>query len=241
MEDDRLSNSGKTDPYKVLIVDDDFLVRRGFKRLLQWNPEFAVKTVASGSEALLEISESRPDLILLDIDLGPGEMNGLECLKKMRAAGFNGIICMFTVDPSPRSLYDALIAGADDYLVKAKALDLVLELNNLLQQKENQNRDPISECGYLRSLGISDLRISILREFVSKGFPSEKELSPMMGKSENAIWKHFHQIREVLGLENNAQLVHVLTILSGYALRRHTEKAPDGESDQAECTVGCGR
>lgn len=224
--------------FDVLIVDDDALVRRGFKRLLGKGMGFSVETVNSADEALRSISAQTPDLILLDIDLGPGEMNGLECLQTMRSTGFGGTVCMFTADPSPQSLYDALIAGADDYLVKAKEMDLLGEIRNLLQQDAVIDHNSISACGYLRSLGMSNLRLSILREFVVHGFPSEKELSPLMGRSENAIWKHFAQIRDTLGLENNAQLVHVLTILSGYALRKQTEKNLVMTSRHVTCTAG---
>jgi DNA-binding NarL/FixJ family response regulator len=210
------------DKKTVLLVDDEPLVSRALSRLLSREPAFNLTTTHTSFEALDCIAESPPDLILLDIQLRSDDVGGIECLRQIRAAGYQGTVCMFTGDPSPEMLLTALIAEADDYIVKPiKGFDLIDEIRQLLdlgrsQVQQNSGFYSVLEPVYLRSRGVTKNQLQLLTEYLSAGFPREKTLAEQVGKSENAIWKQFHQIRDLLGLETNAQLAHILTILHGY-------------------------
>jgi len=206
----------------VLLIDDEPVVGRSLSRLLSREPAFDLTAAQTSTEALERITKSPPDLILLDIHLRSDDVGGIECLRRIRATGYQGTVCMFTGDPSPEMLLTALIAEADDYIVKPiKGFDLVEEIKQLLdlgrtQVQQNSGFYAVLEPVYLRSRGITETQLQLLSEYASAGFPREKTLAEQMGRTENAIWKQFHQIRDLLGLETNAQLAHILTILRGY-------------------------
>lgn len=215
--------------FTVLVIDDQPLIRNVLRHVLEKDVSIAVQTAANGHEAFERIKSTTPDLVLLDIVLGIDEDDGLKCLRDLRDAGYEGIICMLTGDPSPDRLYDALIMGADDYIVKSPDFNMRAEIKKLLQmgrdgiRREAENIS-VDDLAYLRSRGIKDFQLGILRDFIASGFPKEKELSRITGRSENAIWKQFHLIRDKLGLENNTQLAHILTILSGYSRKQQLKK-----------------
>jgi two-component system KDP operon response regulator KdpE len=99
---------------KVLIVDDEPQIRRVLRTTLT-SQGYTVAEAKSGDEALEQIREERPDLILLDVNM-PGR-SGLETCREIRSSGDVPII-MLTVRSTERDKVQALDAGADDYVVK---------------------------------------------------------------------------------------------------------------------------
>ena len=100
---------------RVLIVDDDEAVLTMLKRVVESNG-IEANTVISGETALLELSRSNYDLILLDINLGG--MDGFEVIKTLRSHACNTPIIVIS---GRREDYDALYGlniGADDYITK---------------------------------------------------------------------------------------------------------------------------
>ena len=68
---------------KVAIVDDHALIREGIKKLLELEESFEIVALAGdGYEALNVIKATRPDVILLDINMP--NMNGIDCLKQIK-------------------------------------------------------------------------------------------------------------------------------------------------------------
>ena len=99
---------------KILIVDDEPQIRRVLRTTLT-SQGYTVAEVKNGDEALEQIREERPDLILLDVNM-PGR-SGLEVCHEIRATTDIPII-MLTVRNTERDKVQALDAGADDYVVK---------------------------------------------------------------------------------------------------------------------------
>jgi DNA-binding NarL/FixJ family response regulator len=215
--------------FTVLVVDDQPPIRKVLQQMLEKDISITVQTAANGDEAFERIKSTTPDLVLLDIVLGVDEEDGMKCLRDLRDTGYEGIICMLTGDPSPDKLFDALITGADDYIVKSPDFNMRAEIKKLLQTgrdgiRRESSSISVDSLAYLRSRGIKDFQLGILRDFIASGFPTEKELSRLTGRSENAIWKQFHLIRDKLGLESNTQLARILTILSGYTRKQQLKR-----------------
>ncbi len=99
---------------KILIVDDEPQIRRVLRTTLT-SQGYTVAEAKSGDEALEQIREERPDLILLDVNM-PGR-SGLETCREIRSSGDVPII-MLTVRNTERDKVQALDAGADDYVTK---------------------------------------------------------------------------------------------------------------------------
>jgi len=102
-------------PYSVLVVDDEELTLRTISRGLR-EEGYEVLTAASGEAALQAFSQENPDLTLLDIVL-PG-IDGVEVLRRMKAANPAAIILMMSAYHMVDRAVDAMKAGAHDYLIK---------------------------------------------------------------------------------------------------------------------------
>jgi len=72
---------------------------------------------------------------------------------------------------------------------------------------------------YLRARGLTDEQVEVMRALVLGDFPDGKTLAAAMGLSEKSLSKRLSRARETLGVTNESQLVHLLTVLSGYRAR----------------------
>lgn len=109
---------------KVLLVDDQQLVREGLRRMLELDEEIKVAGEASsGEEALLKAKDLNPDVILMDIRM-PG-MNGIEATRRLKAQGSIAEVIILTIYED-KFLAQSAEAGASGYLLKdIKQEDLV--------------------------------------------------------------------------------------------------------------------
>jgi DNA-binding NtrC family response regulator len=142
---------------RILVVDDEAVIREGVARVLT-KEGFLVKAVASGQEALQELSRNAYNLVLLDIKMP--DMDGLEVLKTLSETETHSRleIIMITGYPEINTAVQSIKQGAFDYLTKPftpqqlkltvrKALEykqLVLENQLLRKQMELQDgADPL--------------------------------------------------------------------------------------------------
>lgn len=110
-----MSDAGEK--YRVLVIDDHPLFRKGVLQLLAFDPRLeAVGEASSGEEGIALALAERPDLTLLDLNM-KGK-NGIETLKALRAAGMESRVVMLTVSDQSDDVVAAIRAGADGYLVK---------------------------------------------------------------------------------------------------------------------------
>ncbi len=101
----------------ILIVDDHPLFRKGVIQLIQTLPELKfVGEAANGTDGIRLARELDPDMVLLDLNMK--DMNGVEVLKSIKAAGLEARVIMLTVSDHADDLVAALQAGADGYLLK---------------------------------------------------------------------------------------------------------------------------
>lgn len=105
---------------KVLVVDDEYLIRYSFKKLLE-REGYAVFTAGSGHEALRLFDEQRPDIVILDIRLP--DTNGLSLLKTIKESCPSVAMIMATGCPDVQSSVEAMKMGALAYLEKPVDLD----------------------------------------------------------------------------------------------------------------------
>lgn len=107
----------RTEPIRILVVDDHTLFRRGLMALLAREPQFeVVGDAADAGAAQRRAQELQPDLILLDNHL-PG-VRGVDALPALREAAPGARVLMLTVSEDEQDLAAALRAGAAGYLLK---------------------------------------------------------------------------------------------------------------------------
>jgi DNA-binding NarL/FixJ family response regulator len=113
-------------PIKVAVVDDDEGIRNSLTALIRRAPSLRLAGEYADAEiALKEIPRQPPDVVLMDINL-PG-MNGVECVRQLKAVVPDVQFLMLTVYEDSDSLFNSLKAGASGYLLKRTASSRLLE------------------------------------------------------------------------------------------------------------------
>ena len=114
-------------PWKVMIVDDHPLMRRGIGQLLSFDAEFDVISEASnGNEAIALAHKMPADLILLDLNMKG--ISGLDTLITLRNEGIDACIVILTVSDNHADIKTLIDAGADGYLLKDTEPDELVAL-----------------------------------------------------------------------------------------------------------------
>lgn len=103
---------------KVLIVDDDALVRMFLRQIIPWEDEgyTVVGDARDGEEALELAGQTQPDLVLSDVSMPT--MDGVELVRRLRADGFGGGLVMLSCHDDFEYVKNAMQLGADEYLLK---------------------------------------------------------------------------------------------------------------------------
>jgi len=120
-------------PVKILIFEDNTNLREGLCQLLMLREEFQiVGNFGEARQAKEIVINCRPDVILMDIDM-PG-INGVEAVRQIREYDLTSQIIMLTVFDDNNHVFDALMAGANGYLLKRNVSDrLVLAIQEVLE------------------------------------------------------------------------------------------------------------
>jgi DNA-binding NarL/FixJ family response regulator len=102
---------------RVLIVDDQMMVREGFSVLLNAMPGIEVVGEAvDGRQAIAQVAALRPDVVLMDIRMP--ELNGIEATREIVAADADAKVLVLTTFDLDEYVYQALRAGASGFLLK---------------------------------------------------------------------------------------------------------------------------
>ncbi len=114
-ETSRVTEEGKI---TVFLLDDHEVVRRGVRELLSMEPDIEVVGEAgTAAEALVRVAATAPDVAVLDIRLPDG--SGVEVCREIRSQNENIACLMLTSFSDDEALFDAIMAGASGYVLKA--------------------------------------------------------------------------------------------------------------------------
>ena len=191
----------------VLLVDDHSLVRRGFRRMLEDEPDIAVAGEAGDGEEAIRLSEKlRPRVILMDCAL-PG-MSGLDATRRILERLPDTIILMLSMHPEETLVRQALDAGARGYMLK-NAIDL--ELGTAIRKVvageivlDPQLSQPAGLKGE-RDYGLTTRELEILQLIVDG--KSNKEIAAQLKLSANTVAVHRANMMDALGIHKTAELV----------------------------------
>ncbi len=117
--------------FKILLVEDEILIGLYLRKQLEGMGHEVSGPIPSGEEALEKVTETRPDILLIDINL-KGEMNGIETAKRI-SAGLKEIQVAFMTGYSSRTMKEeSMQVNTIGYLVKpVKPTDLKSLLESL--------------------------------------------------------------------------------------------------------------
>ncbi|MGC0380257.1 response regulator [Streptomyces sp. SAI-129] len=203
---------------RVLVVDDEALVRAGLRMILEPADDIEVVAEASdGSEGVTAVARHRPDVVLMDVRM-PG-MDGLTALKELRRAPNPPRVIMLTTFDLDDYVHTALRSGAAGFLLKdtsprdlAAAVRTVAEGSAMLTPRITKRL--IDTFAGLESadVALARERLSVLTEreddvvrAVARGL-SNAEIGRELAMSEGTVKAHVSRALAKLGLSNRVQV-----------------------------------
>jgi DNA-binding NarL/FixJ family response regulator len=210
---------------RVVVADDQALVRGGFRLILEAQPDIeVVGEAADGWEAVARAREQRPDVVLMDIRM-PG-MDGLEATRRLMTTQNPPRVLMLTTFDLDEYVYDALRVGASGFLLKdvrpeqlADAVRAVATGDTLLAPaitrrlvEQYLRRPPPGSRTPLGLAELTDRELDVLR-LVARG-RSNQQIAGTLFLGESTVKTHLTHLFAKLGLRDRAQAV-VLAYESG--------------------------
>lgn len=201
-------------PIKVLLGEDHEVLRDGLKSLLKEDAEIkVVGEAASGKEVILQVENTKPDLVLLDVNLP--EMSGLEVTAFLKKEFPQVKILILSMLAHEKYAQELLNAGADGYAVKnigkselifaiKKVMKNQLYISseiNLSKIKPDAEEDKASYEKY----SLSKREMEVLK-LIAEGF-TNKEIAIKLFTSKRTIESHRKNLIEKTGAKNTASLI----------------------------------
>jgi len=206
---------------RVLLVDDQALVRAGFRMILDAEPDIDVVGEASdGREAIDQVHLLRPDVVLMDIRMP--ELDGLEATRRVMAEPGDDTpkVLMLTTFDLDEYVYEALRAGASGFLLKdtppeqlVSAIEVVAQGEALLSPSITRRvisefvkgTGPKPEAQFPRLDDLTARELEVLKS-IARGL-SNAEIARELFVSETTVKTHVARILMKLGLRDRVQAV----------------------------------
>jgi DNA-binding NarL/FixJ family response regulator len=197
----------KKSKVSVLLVDDHALVRRGFRLMLEDDPEISIVGEAGdGNDAVKLAGELRPRVVVMDCAL-PG-ISGMDATRQIRKQWPDIAVLMLTMHSEDTWVRLALEAGANGYILKS-AVDLdLIEAVRRVAEGETVLDPKVAKPAALKgdkNSGLTHRELEILQHIVNG--KSNKEIAGDLSLSVNTVSVHRANIMESLGIHNTAELV----------------------------------
>jgi DNA-binding NarL/FixJ family response regulator len=191
----------------VLLVDDHSLVRRGFRRMLEDEPDMEVVGEAGDGEESVKLARQlRPQVVVMDCALP--RMNGLEATRQIIENSPDTSVLMLSMHSESTWVRQAIEAGAKGYVLK-NAMDLELGPairkiaagETVFDPKVEQKTALRGE----RSAALTQRELEVLQMIVDG--KSNKEIAVALDLSANTVAVHRANIMNTLGIHKTAELV----------------------------------
>jgi DNA-binding NarL/FixJ family response regulator len=206
-------------PIRVLLADDHALVRQGFRRILEDEPDIVVVGEAGGGADAIALERTlEPDVVVLD--LGMPEINGLHAAIEILRRRPQRRILMLSMHADPQYVRNAFDAGVSGYILKnALETDLIGAVRAVFKGKQfvspeladalaSRSKDGTGEGAaddpFTR---LSAREIQVLR-LIALG-KSNKEIAALLGVSANTVAVHRTNLMATLDIHKAAELVLV--------------------------------
>jgi len=217
-------------PLRLLLVDDHALFREGLTSLLSYQDDFTVIGEAEDAERALEQARAfKPDIVLMDVEL-PGE-DGVTATQRLKLEMPDVTVVILTVHDDSLTLFDAIKAGAQGYLVKnVRSRELLEQLRGLARGEAAISRRMAARIleeirGQVEPFGpgeeLTARELEVL-ELVAARL-SNVEIAERLVISEHTVKNHMKSILSKLHLHNRHQA-------AAYGIARGWLPRPKGHS-----------
>ena len=203
---------------RIVVADDQQIVRDGFAALLESQPDFTVVGTASDGDQATRVCRSlHPDVILMDVRM-PGT-DGIEATRQLAAEGDRPRVLILTTFDLDEYVYDALLAGASGFLLKDVTAERLFDAVRIIAAGDallapNVTRRLISEFARHRprtaasipQLGELTPRETEVLRLLAEGL-SNPEIGARLVVTEETVKTHVSRILRKLGLRDRTQAV----------------------------------
>ncbi|MFM9909545.1 MAG: response regulator [Chitinophagaceae bacterium] len=208
----------------VCIVDDNKDIRLALEQIILMSDEhLLIGSFASAAEAIHNLPVLKPNVVLMDINLGEGE-TGIDCVRQLKVDNPEILFMMCTVYEDDEKIFEALTAGANGYILKKtppqKLLEAIKELHDGGSPMSSQIarkvvvafQSRISEgmsAGNINAASLSTLsnREKEILEHLAKGL-LYKEIAANLFISQETVRKHVYHIYEKLHVNNRVEAIN---------------------------------
>ena len=208
-----------TGPVRVMVVDDQALVREGLMTLLGAAPDIVpVAAAADGAQAVTLAARHRPDVVLMDLRMP--ELDGVEATRRIRAAQPDTEVVVLTTHADEASILDALQAGARGYLTKdagiaeiSRAVHAAADHLTLLDPVVHSRLVEAASAAARPAPAPASLpdeltpREAEVLALVAQGL-SNREIAGRLVVSEATVKTHINHVFAKTGARDRAQAVH---------------------------------
>ncbi len=193
---------------RIMCVDDHLLVREGIALVLERQADIqVVSSVASGEEAVARYPEVRPDVVLMDLQLGG--ISGLEAIKRLRAIDPAAHIVVLTVMQGDEDIFRALQAGAIAYVLNdTLSHDLVRVVREVHAGRRALGAAVAAKLTERASGPTLSAREIEVVELMSQGMRN-KEVAASLGITERTAEVHVRNILTKLSVKDRTAAVSV--------------------------------
>ena len=215
----------------VCIVDDNKDIRSALEQIILMADGYTLAgSFSDAEEAMQKIPLVKPNIVLMDINLGDGE-NGIDCVRQLKPQHPDILFMMCTVYEEDEKIFEALKAGANGYILKktapGKLLDALRELyeggapmssqiarkvvNAFHRASETAHEGGNSETGGAaapaKAISILSNRENEILELLAQGM-LYKEIAARLFISQETVRKHVYHIYEKLHVNNRVEAIN---------------------------------
>ena len=194
---------------KVALVDDDPMIRKLYRTLIDTTEGMICVAEFEGSEQTVnEIATSSVDVVLMDVDMP--QMNGIECVRRIRIKNTEIPIVMLTVNEDSDLIFKSLCNGANGYLVKGLRPDKLINgikevYNGGAPMSASIARKVVNSFKISRSESLTEREQEVL-QLLCDG-DNYKQVAVKLFISAHTVKRHIRNIYEKLQVNSRAELV----------------------------------
>jgi len=208
-----------TNEGNILIIDDEVQIRRLLEITLSANG-YLISEASTGKEGLVQAATTHPVLIILD--LGLPDADGLDILKKLREWYFKPVIIL-SVRNAEDDIINALDHGANDYLTKPfRTGELLARIRLAIRQSQTMEDKPLMVFGSL-TIDLSN-HIARKNNEILKLTTTEFSLLVLLARNEGRVMTHTQILKEVWGYGYTEQTQYLRVFVA--QLRKKIEDDP---------------